>query len=118
VAVGDNEVSSFFCCLNVAERTVLRQTAESLVLTLGLGVPVTLWVVFWAVTSHDNDAYRLAFRLAYHLEIATIDEGGSPVEVVRPRAGWGDLWADITLYIVSPAGACLGGCSQSKVSPP
>lgn len=113
MAVGDNTPVSFFCCLNPAERSVMRSTVLGLIETLGVGIPVDLWDAFWIGSGHDTDTYRDVFRLIYHLGIVTIEGGESPYDAVRPLDGWGDLWADIAVVVLLPSGACLDGCGQS-----
>lgn len=104
----------FFCCLNPLERQVLRATAEALPLTLFLGVPIDVWNTFWLLSPDSTEDRKAAFLVVYMLEIATIDEGGGEEEltVVRPL----DLpfWVDASLFVFTPAAACLSGCQQSK----
>lgn len=108
------DLAWFFCCLNPLERQVLRATAEALPLTLFLGVPLDLWETFWLLSPDNSPDRRAAFLTVYMLEIATIDEGGGEAEVtvVRPT----DLlfWTGASLYVFTPAAACLSGCEQSK----
>lgn len=108
----------YFCCLHPRERGVLRSTAEALVLTLFLGVPLDVWEAFWLVYEDNGEAVRDAFVAIYGLEIATIEAGEPPVpvDVVRPH----DLpfWVDASLFILTPDAACLSGCQQSRVLPP
>lgn len=111
----DRGISWFYCCLHVAERTVLRQTCEGLVLTLFQGIPLAVWDAFWLVTSHNSDEYKRAFLGLYHLEIVTIEIDLVPTDVVRPRDGFLSQWVDYSLFVVSPAAACLEGCGQSRI---
>lgn len=97
---------------------MLRSTAEALVLTLFIGVPLDVWGAFWLVYEDNGEAVRDAFLAIYGLEIATIDTGEppTPLDVVRPN----DLpfWVDASLFILTPAAACLSGCEQSTVPTP
>lgn len=105
----------WYCCLNVRERTIVRQTCEGLVLTLFSGVPVPIWDVLWLGTGYTDARYKEAFRTIYGLEIATIDGDGGPIEVVRPIDGMLPSWVLWSLYVVTPSAACLEGCGQSTV---
>jgi len=113
MAVGDNTPEIFFCCLNPAERSIIRSTVLGLALTLGVGVPVDLWDAYWIGSGHDSDAYRDVFRFIYHLDIVTIEDAESPYDAVRPADGWSDLWVDLAVVVLLPGGACLDGCGQS-----
>lgn len=107
-------VGWFYCCLHPAERTVMRQTIEGLVLTLFLGVPLDVWTAFWLVTEHGAPEYQDAFRGLYHLEIVTIESDPAPIEVVRPIEGFLPFWVEVGLFVVTPEAACLSGCTQSR----
>jgi len=113
-----DDIAWWYCCLDVAERTVMRQTCEGLALTLYLGVPVAVWDVFWIATTHDTDAYKEAFLGLYHLEIATIEVDEVPTAVVRPRDGFLPLWVYWTVQLATPLGACLDGCQQTQLPTP
>jgi hypothetical protein len=113
VAVGDNLPDSFYCCLNPAERSVIRSTVLGLILTLGVGVPLDVWNAFWLGTGHEAAAYREAFLSIYLLQIVTIEGGESPFDAVRPTDSGIDLWASLAVTVLLPGGACLDGCGQS-----
>lgn len=110
--------SFWYCCLGVPERTVQRQTAEALALTLYLGVPRPVWDLFWLVTAHPGEVYREAFRVLYHLEIGTMEVDGSPIEAVVVVEGFAGWWLALSLFILSPSGACVGGCRQTTLPSP
>lgn len=109
------DIDYWFCCLNPRERVLLRDTSEGLVLTLFIGIPKTLWDAFWIPTIHGSEKVREAFLSIYKLEIVTIPLGGEDTLVVRPRDGYADVWLDWSIFMVSPAAACLSGCQQSTV---
>lgn len=92
----------------------MRVTAADLPVTLFLGIPLPVWDAFWVATDHDTDEYKNAFLNLYHLEIVTIDGGDGEIEVVRPIEGFLPFWVAAALFVVSPSGACLGGCPLSK----
>lgn len=106
-------IADWFCCLNPRERTVLRQTALALPVTLFLGVPKDIWDVFWVGAADNGDAVRASFLVSYGLEIVTIVEDDVEVSVVRPSAGYLGYWVDWSVYMVTPSAACLAGCEQS-----
>lgn len=111
-------VDYYFCCLNPTERGVLRSTAEALLLTLFLGVPYDLWDAFWFGAPASGEVRRLSFLSIYGLEIVTIDVDLVPTEVVRPQVSYLPYWVEVSVYILTPAAACLSGCEQSRVLPP
>lgn len=93
---------------------MMRVTAEGLVLTLYVGVPLDVWLAAWAVAGHNTTAYRQAFLWLYHLEIVTIEDVETPYEAVRALVGYEVWWAEIVLWILNPLAACLEGCPQSQ----
>lgn len=93
---------------------MLRVFAESYVLTLGLGMPMDLYLVAWAATGRGSEPYRVAFEALYHIEIGTIDEGGIPIEAMVVVSGFDDWWISIALWLLDPRAACLDGCPQSQ----
>lgn len=103
----------WFCCLHPDERAVLRATSAALILTLGVGMPLDLWLTVWAVFPLTGGARRAAFLEIYYLEIVTIMEGEPPVpvDVVRPTDA--SFWLALSVYLLLPNAACLGGCTQS-----
>lgn len=105
----------WYCCLNVRERTVIRQTCEGLVLTLFVGVPLVVWEAFWLVLADSGEACREAFLSIYGLEIATIEGEEGAVVVVRPVDGSLPDWVAYSIFMLSPNAACLAGCGQSRV---
>lgn len=105
----------WYCCLDTPEKTVLRQTAEGLALTLYLGVPLAVWDAFWIVTTHDSDPFKVVFRSLYHLTIGTMDVDDVPVDAVVVVDGFEGWWLALTLFLLTPAGACLDGCQQTQL---
>jgi len=93
---------------------MLRVYAESFVLTLGLGMPLDLYLIAWAATGRGGEEYRVAFEALYHIEIGTIEEGGVPIDAMVPVSGFGDWWIEIALWLLDPRAACLDGCQQSQ----
>lgn len=93
---------------------MMRVTAEGLLLTLYLGMPLDLWLAAWAVAGHNTSGYRTAFLHLYHLEIVTIEEVETPYEAVRPLDGYEAWWVEIVVWLLDPLAACLGGCPQSQ----
>lgn len=93
---------------------MLRVTAEGLVLTLFLGMPLDLWLAAWLVTGESTGARRAAFVGLYHLEIVTISDVETPYEGVRAIDGYEAWWAEIVLWLLDPGAACLDGCPQSQ----
>lgn len=96
----------------------MRQTAEGLVLTLFLGVPLTLWDAFWVVTSHNTVEYRRVFRSLYHLDIGTMTISGDVVDAIVVADGFVPWWVNASLFIASPEGACPDGCQQTQLPNP
>lgn len=109
----DRGISWFYCCLNVAERTIILNTCEGLVLTLFVGIPLPLWDAFWLATSHNSAAYKDAFRSIYHLKIGTIETEDGLIDAVIPEDGFEMLWVANAFFVALPAAACTSGCEQS-----
>jgi hypothetical protein len=109
------DIGYWFCCLNPREREVLRLTAEGLVLTLFVGVPVAVWDLFWITYAGNGAAVREAFLSIYKLEIVTIVVEEVPVDVVVPVGGYLADWVSWSLYVATPAAVCGDGCQQSRV---
>lgn len=105
----------WYCCLDVPERTVMRQTAEGLALTLYLGVPLAVWDAFWLVTTHNTAEYKFLFRSLYHLEIGTMVVDGGEVDAIVVADGYTTWWLGVTLFLLTPGGACLDGCQQTQL---
>jgi hypothetical protein len=92
---------------------VLRQTALALPLTLWLGVPTSIYDVFWFGAPDNGAPAREVFLNVYGLEIVTIVVEMEDTEVVRPKSGYLDLWVSWSLFVLTPGAACLAGCEQS-----
>lgn len=110
----DYGVPFFYCCLHVAERTVLRLTAEGFALTAYSGIPLPVWDVFWLALGHDEDRYKQAFLGLYHARIGTIMDGDEEVAAIVPEADFTLWWIVVALFILLPEAACLDGCGQSQ----
>lgn len=91
----------------------MRNTAEGLLLTLYVGVPLDVWEAFWVVTAHNDAFFKDAFRALYHLEIVTIEDVETPYDAVQPTDGFLPWWVDATIWLVGGGGACTGGCPQT-----
>lgn len=109
-------LEDWYCCLNPRERNVLRLTIEGLVLTLGVGIPLSVWSDFWLGTVQSPEAVRAAFLVIYDLEIVTIEVDLEEIAVVRAISGGGFDYVGWSLFLVSPGAACLTGCQQSTFS--
>lgn len=96
----------------------MRSSAEALLLTLFQFVPLSVWDAFWLVTDHNSDPYKSAFLGLYHLEIVTIVVDDVDTTVVRPDSGGLSFWVSAAAFVLSPGGACLAGCEQSKLPAP
>jgi hypothetical protein len=107
-------IEDWFCCLHPRERTVLRSTAEALVLTLFLGFPKDIWDSFWFAAPDNGLAVRESFLLSYGLQIVTILVDDVEIEGIAPAPGFLSLWVEWSLFVVTPGAACLGGCEQSS----
>lgn len=108
-------IAYWYCCINPRERSVLHSTAEALLLTLWVGVPIDTWDAFWLLQADTNDEVKAAFRSIYRLEIVTIGGEETEAVVVRPTDGYLPDWVSWSAFILTPAAACLDGCQQSRV---
>jgi len=93
---------------------MLRVYAESFALTLGLGMPLDLYLIAWAATGRGGEPYRVAFEALYHIEIGTIVEDMVEIDAMVPVEGFSDWWTEVALWLLDPAAACLTGCQQSQ----
>lgn len=95
---------SWICCLNGAERQALREMALAFVVGVAPPVPELLWQSFWGLTFKSRAARQAAFIELYHLEAVNIagDNFISYTDLV--------FWAEMSLFFLSPSGACTGGC--------
>lgn len=109
------DIGFWYCCLNNREQGVLRGTIIGLADTLFLGLPVVLWNAFWLPYGGVNDEVKQAFLSIYKLEIVTITVEGDELSVVRPIGDSAVTWLSWALFLLTPAAACVGGCSQSTV---
>lgn len=105
----------WFCCLALPERTVLQLTATIWAGSVGVGVPVGVWNGIWDGYPYCGQARRDAFLAIFGLQIATIEDGGLPVEVVRPQSTVVGTWVAWALYVLTPPAGCPDGCEQSKL---
>lgn len=105
----------WFCCIHPRERSVLRSTILGIAETLNVGIPVSLWDVFWIGIYGYGDAMKSAFISIYRLEIVTIevDPELPPIDVVRARDGL--MYAAWLVFLLTPPAACLEGCQQSRL---
>lgn len=111
----DWNIAFWFCCLNPREREVLRLTVEGLILTVGVGIPVPVWDVFWLTYTPNGAALREAFLHTYRFSIGTIAVGEPPLPVdvvVADDYSLVLLWA---VYLLLPGATCVDGCQQSTV---
>lgn len=93
----------------------MRATSIGLAETLNVGIPTPLWYALWEGTDHTDRVYKDGFRRLYHLEIVTIEGEDGSVEVVRSVDGDLAFWGEVGLFILTPGGACLDGCQQSRL---
>jgi len=105
------EVPSWFCCLNPTERTVVRDMAIALPLTLFIGVPKAVWDAMWFGASGVNQDRIDSALSSYLLEIVTIPDEETEIDVVVVRPTDLPFWVEASLWILLPAAACLDGCS-------
>jgi len=89
----------------------MRNTAEGLVVSLGIGIPLVLWDVFWLLDFSSREARQASFMNLYGLEVANILFGEPPVLTDVVRATDGSFWVGVALFILTPAAACLEGCT-------
>lgn len=109
------EIGWWFCCLNPRERGVLRATIVGIAETLNVGIPLGLWVAYWALYPAVSAETQVAFLRIYRLEIVTIviDPEQPPVDVVRALDPWVfESWA---VFLLTAEAACLDGCEQSRL---
>lgn len=92
----------------------MQLTAEGLALTLFVGVPYSLWDVFWFAGAHNSDEYKLAFLHLYHLETVTVELDLVPTLVVAVVAGFEDFWLEVIAWLLDPNSTCPDGCGLSK----
>lgn len=109
------DIGFWYCCLNPREQGVLRGTIIGLADTLYVGFPSPIWDAFWFPYTGVNDAVKSAFLSIYKLEIVTITLEDVEVSVIRPRGGDNAAWISWTIFLLTPAAACLDGCQQSRV---
>lgn len=109
------DIQLWYCCLNVRERQVLRNTVEGLLLTLWVGIPGPVWDAFWFGLGAYNDQVKSAFLSIYKLEIVTIEIDGEDLSVVRVRDGWLADYVSWSVFIFLPETSCPDGCQQSRV---
>jgi len=89
-------------------------TAEGLVLTLFVGMPLDLWLAVWLATGRGGEEYRNAFLALYHLKIVTIEDVEVPYEAVAPVDGFVGWWLEIASWLLDPLSTCVEGCPQSQ----
>jgi len=94
----------YFCCLRPLERAVFRQVGAWFILTTGLPMPFDVWLSYWATAGAALPEYSNTFAALYGLRIVTID-GVDVVEFVDTF-----LWAEVGVFILTPAAACAAGC--------
>lgn len=111
----ENPPERWFCCLATPERTVWRDVAQGLPVTLFLGIPVAIYDAWWVATGVIDEFRVAAFEALYHLEIVTIVLSDEETTVVRPIDGYLDLWVSNSVFSFLPAAACLDGCQLSKL---
>jgi len=108
------DIGFWYCCLNLREQAVLRATIIGLADTLYVGIPKPLWDAFWFPFVFVETAYQPAFLSIYKLEIVTIVVDLEEIAVVRPIAGHLPDYISWSLFLITPAAACLDGCGQSS----
>lgn len=103
----------WFCCLATPERIVWRLMASDLPVTLFVGVPLPLFDTF-CIGAGLSPQWRVdSFLRIYHLIHATVVVEEADVEVIAPDEGYLPLWVSNSLFVLTPAAACLDGCQLS-----
>lgn len=80
------------------------------VATVGLGVPKILWETYWALTFLSHDERQVAFETLYKLHEEEIPFGEPPVLTEFVLFDDAVFWLEVSLWVISPDGACLDGC--------
>jgi hypothetical protein len=88
-----------------------------LVGTLFIGVPRDVFDAVCLGVGMPDDERRTNFLLDYHLAYARVTVDGGDIDVVAPEDGFLSLWADNSLFIVTPAALCPDGCTLSRINP-
>jgi hypothetical protein len=103
--------AQLFCCLNPDERGALRGSAAAFIASLGIGVPFILWDALWLPGIPSRDARQESFIGNYGLARVTEDFGEPPVMTDLIIFTDTAYWAEKAVFILTPAAACLDGCS-------
>jgi hypothetical protein len=106
------EPPPWFCCLSLMERAALAALAVALPATAYAGVPLLFFDALWLLDSRSAAARRAAFMSIFGLEIVTIDESTTPIDVVRPSDV--PLWISFAVWAVLPGVECEGGCGYRR----
>lgn len=93
----------------------MRALSEALLVSLWVGVPVSVYRAFWLIWPDAGAAVQGAFEEVYGLETATVVIGEVEIEVIRPVVFTLGFWAGAAAYMATPESLCPGGCGQSSV---
>lgn len=103
-------ISVWYCCLNPDERGCLQFCSDAFISTLSVGFPRALYDAYWLTVAQSRQARANAFAHIYKLRFGEFvpNPETPPVEWVF----FDDLplWVEMSLFVVSPASLCLGGC--------
>lgn len=102
----------WFCCLNPAERGVLRECLASFEITLGTFMPCVIFNALWLAVPVSADARKAAFVEIFSLtETEMIITEGGELECVY-TFDIPAFWLELAVFSLTPAGACLSGCPR------
>lgn len=102
----------WFCCLNPAERGILRECATSYAFTLGAFIPCAIFNPLWLLVALSRDARKAAFVEIYGLtETELVIVEGGELECVYTFDD-SAFWLELVAFLITPAGACLDDCPR------
>jgi hypothetical protein len=112
----NDDIEHWFCCLNPREKGVLGSLLSALGVVMWFGMPKVAFDAFWVLYSPSGAALRASFLEIYGFEIVTIETELGDQEIVRSKAFWLPYHVHWYLFLLSPEGACGGGCGFSYVT--
>lgn len=105
-------IDEWFCCLNPVERGVLRQCLTSFEVTLGIFMPCVVFDALWLITPLSREARKAAFLEIFGMtETEMVIVPDDPAECVY-TFDTPAFWIELAIYTLTPAGACLDGCTR------
>jgi len=102
----------WFCCLNAAERGILRQCVTAFEASLGAFMPCPLFDVLWLIVPLSRDARKAAFLTIYGMTETELVIPPSEEPVCVYTFDDPAFWIALALYTLTPEGACLDGCDR------